>query len=320
MRYEGIYTPLITPFRDDGSIDEAGFASIINHVIDAGVHGVVVGGTTGEYYAMSRDERLRSIELAKELVAGRVSLTAGVGALRTEDAIGYAEAARDFGADAILIGSPYYAMPTERELVRHALSIDRAANLPVMLYNFPDRTGVHMGEEFLDRVARSPNFCAIKESSGDINRVHLLARDYPHIQMSCGMDDQALEFFAWGARSWVCAGSNFLPREHIALYQACVLEKDFDQGRRIMSAMLPLMRTLEQGGKFVQCIKYGCELDGLPAGPVRKPLRGLDAQLKREFAVTVDTVKKSVAAIRSEKRAAAAGAGDNIRPLAATAE
>jgi 4-hydroxy-tetrahydrodipicolinate synthase len=86
------------------------------------------------------------------------------------------------------------------------------------------------------------NFCAIKESSGDINRVHLLARDYPHIQMSCGMDDQALEFFAWGARSWVCGGSNFLPAEHIALYRACAVDGDFDKGRRIMSALMPLMR------------------------------------------------------------------------------
>ena len=90
---------------------------------------------------------------------------------------------------------------------------------------------------------------AVKESSGDINRVHLLARDYPHIQLSCGMDDQALEFFAWGARSWICAGSNFLPAEHIALWRACAAEGDFDKGRRIMSAMLPLMAVLEQGGK-----------------------------------------------------------------------
>ena len=128
--------------------------------------------------------------------------------------------------------------------------------------------GVHMGEEFLDRVGRSRNFCAIKESSGDINRVHLLARDYPHVQLSCGMDDQALEFFAWGARSWVCGGSNFLPAEHLALYQACAVEGDFNKGRRIMSALMPLMRVLEQGGKFIQCIKYGSELAGY--GPVRR--------------------------------------------------
>ena len=135
---------------------------------------------------------------------------------------------------------------------------------------------MNMGEEFLDRVGRSPNFCAIKESSGDINRVHLLAREYPHIQLSCGMDDQALEFFAWGARSWVCAGSNFAPEIHIALYQACAVEGDFDKGRRIMSAMMPLMGVLEQGGKFVQCVKHGLSTRSLPVGPPRKPLQPLD--------------------------------------------
>ena len=86
-----------------------------------------------------------------------------------------------------------------------------------MLYYYPGRMGITMGEAFLGRVGRSANVCAIKQFSGDINRVHLLARDDPHIQMSCGMDDQALEFFAWGARSWICGGSNFLPAEHLAL-------------------------------------------------------------------------------------------------------
>jgi 4-hydroxy-tetrahydrodipicolinate synthase len=197
-------------------------------------------------------------------------------------------------------------MPTERELIRHCLAVDRAVNLPIMLYNFPARTGVAMDAEFLDRVGRNPNFCAIKESSGDVNRLHLLARDYPHIQMSCGMDDQALEFFAWGARSWVCGASNFLPKEHIALYQACGVEKDFDKGRRIMSAMLPLMRLLEQGGKFIQCIKYGCVLEGLPAGPVRKPLRELDQELKRQMNVICKTVKGTVAVVCAAPREKAA--------------
>jgi dihydrodipicolinate synthase/N-acetylneuraminate lyase len=97
----------------------------------------------------------------------------------------------------------------------HALTIDRAADMQVMLYNYPGCTGVMMGETFLSRVGRSKNLQAVKESSGDINRVHLLARDYPHIEMSCSMDDQALEFFAWGSKSWVCGGSNFLPKEHV---------------------------------------------------------------------------------------------------------
>ena len=167
------------------------------------------------------------------------------------------------------MATPPYAYPTGREIALHALAIDRAANLPVMLYNYPGGMSVNMDEDTLDRVGRSPNFCAIKESSGSPDRLHMLARDYPHIQLSCGMDDQALEFFAWGARSWVCAGSNFAPEAHIALWRTCAVQGDFARGRRIMSAMLPLMRVLEQGGKFVQCIKHGLSLRGIDAGPHR---------------------------------------------------
>ena len=158
-----------------------------------------------------------------------------------------------------------------------------------------------MGEEFLDRVGRSRNICAIKESSGDINRVHLLARDYPHIQLSCGMDDQALEFFVWGAQSWICAGSNFLPEEHIALYQACAVEGNFDKGRRIMSAMMPLMRILEQGGKFIQCVKHGVTMNGIDAGPVRAPLKGLNKDDKRALEQVIRVARTTISKIENEQ-------------------
>ncbi len=201
------------------------------------------------------------------------------------------------GATGILLGTPPYSVPTELENALNALAIDRAAGLPIILYNYPGRMGVEMGREFLDRVGRSKNVIGIKESSGDINRVHLLARDYPHIQMSCGMDDQALEFFAWGAQSWICGGSNFLPEEHIALYETCVLNGDFTKGRRIMTAMLPLMRVLEQGGKFIQCIKHGVEVSGIHAGPMRPPLKGLNKEEKRELEQVIRTLKTTVKAI-----------------------
>ena len=199
-----------------------------------------------------------------------------------------------------MISTPPYAAPTGRENALHALAVDRAVNLPVLLYNYPGRTGAEMDAEYLDRVGRSPNFRAIKESSGDINRLHLLARDYPHIQLACGMDDQALEFFAWGARSWVCAGSNFAPEAHIALWRACAVNGDFATGRRIMSAMLPLMRVLEQGGKFVQCIKHGLTLRGIDAGPPRRPLQPLNKDEKRELAEVVRTMNLAIDAIEEE--------------------
>ena len=300
MKFEGIYTPVITPHREDGSIDRDAFAAMIDYLIGAGVHGLINGGSTGEYYAQSMEERCEMASFAKEVIGDRVPLIVGTVAIRLEDSIRMAEHAARIGAAALLVGSPPYSVPTERENALNALAIDRAADLPVMLYNYPGRMGIMMGEEFLDRVGRSRNFCAIKESSGDINRVHLLARDYPHIQMSCGMDDQALEFFAWGARSWVCGGSNFLPAEHIALWKACAVEGNFDKGRRIMSALMPLMRVLEQGGKFIQCIKHGCEMDGHYAGPPRPPLKPLNKDDKRQLEQVVRVLKRTVAEIEAE--------------------
>ena len=165
-----------------------------------------------------------------------------------------------------------------------------------MLYNYPGRSGTNFGHEFLERVARSSNFHAIKESSGDINRVHMLAREFPHLQLCCGADDQALEFFVWGSRNWVCAAGNFLAKECVALYECCVIKGDYLTGRRIMKAMLPLMTVLERGGKFVQCVKYGCELDGLPAGEtVRLPLRPMKKELKRQFRDSLFTARTTIA-------------------------
>ena len=297
MQFEGIYTPLVTPYFPDFTLNEDALARTVELLINAGVSGIVIAGSTGEYYAQTAEERLDMMSRAAGLIAGRVPMIVGTGAIRTEDSVMFAKAARAAGADALLVATPPYAYPTGREIALHALAVDRAANLPVMLYNYPGRMSVNMDEDTLDRLGRSPNFCAIKESSGDINRLHMLARDYPHIALSCGMDDQALEFFAWGARSWVCAGSNFAPEAHIALYQACAVEGDFTKGRAIMSAMLPLMRVLEQGGKFVQCIKYGLTLRGIDAGPPRKPLQPLNKDDKRELAEVIATMHTAISSI-----------------------
>ncbi|MCL6282496.1 dihydrodipicolinate synthase family protein [Ruegeria sp. 2012CJ41-6] len=300
FQFQGIYTPVVTPYHDDRSVNWEALADVIEFLIEKGVHGMISGGSTGENYAQTVPERLELARFTKDRIAGRLPLVIGTGTMLTEDSISLASAARDMGADAILLASPPYAVPTDRENALNALAIDKAADLPVMLYNYPHRTGTMMGAAFLDRVGRSRNFCGIKESSGDINRVHLLARDYPHIQLGCGMDDQALEFFAWGAPFWVCGGSNFLPEEHVALYQACVIEGDFDKGRRIMSALMPLMRVLEQGGKFIQTIKHGVTMNGIPAGAMRAPLKGLNKDDKRALEQVTRVLKTTIATIRAE--------------------
>ncbi|UTW02095.1 dihydrodipicolinate synthase family protein [Amphritea atlantica] len=300
MHFEGIYTPVITPFKADYSIDYDAYAIHVTYLLESGVHGLMIGGTTGEYYVESHEERVQLLKIARQICGDKLQIIFGTGSVDPTNSVRLAEDAAKYGADVVLLATPPYSLPTQRELAEHALTVDRAANLPAMLYNYPDRMGVNMEAEFFDRVASSDNICSIKESSGDINRLHMLANDYPSIQVACGMDDQALEFFAWGAKSWVCAGSNFLPTEHIALYQACVVENDFNKGRRIMAEMMPLMHVLEQGGKFIQSVKHGVTLDGRFAGEVRKPLLGLEEAEKDAMAQVVGELKENIAKIVAE--------------------
>jgi len=301
MQFEGIYAPVITPMGPEREIDEKGWAEVIEHLLGQGMHGLVLGGTTGENYALTPEERVRQFQYGHEVIGGRVPWVAGVNDIRTENVSAFAVAAREAGASAILLAVPPYSIPNDKELAQHALAVDKACGLPVMLYNFPGRSGTEFGQEFLDRVSRNSNFAAIKESSGDIHRIHMIAREFPHLQLSCGADDQALEFFVWGARSWVCAAGNFLGAECIALYETCVLQEDFAKGRRLMKALLPVMTVLERGGKFAQCVKYGCEMDGLPAGTVRLPLRPMKKELKRQMRDAVLTARKTVKGILAEK-------------------
>ena len=135
MEFRGIYTPAITPLDDQGRIDWDGFAAILEHLVAAGVNGIIIGGTTGEYYAHTTEERLESLRRAKEVVGSRVAMIGGTGAIRTEDSVAFAEAIAGMDYDALLVTTPPYASPTPRENALHALAIDRAANLPIMLYN-----------------------------------------------------------------------------------------------------------------------------------------------------------------------------------------
>ncbi|GGJ93773.1 dihydrodipicolinate synthase family protein [Pseudomonas matsuisoli] len=289
MNFEGVWTPIITPFTDTGDINYPVVAKAIDNLIHQGVHGLIVGGTTGEYYALSREERFELFDFIADHAAKRIPLMAGINATTTDDVITFGKHARAAGYQCILLAAPYYCQPTQDELFTHACRVDDALGLPIMLYNFPGRTGTEMSWNFLNRLKTRPNFQAIKESTGSIERMHTLLNDYQdQIQTSCGMDDQILEYFAWGSRSWVGGASNFLAPEHVALYQACVLENDLVKGRELARRILPMLNLLEQGGKFCQYVKYGCELAGIEAGPARAPLLPLTDEEKATFGEIYD--------------------------------
>jgi len=297
MRFEGIYTPIITSFASNGQIDWDVYAEVIDWQIENGVAGIIVGGSTGEFYALSKEERVQQFKFAGDRIDGRVEFMAGVNDIRVDECLDISMAAVDAGAKSLLVAAPPYSLPSEEELAHHILKIAETTSLPIMLYNYPGRTGVEMGETFLDVVAKNPLIAAIKESSGDYSRLPLLSNNYPSIELAVGGEEQVLEFAAWGAKSWVCATANFFPLECVQLMDILGKQSDFEKGRALMSAFMPLMQALEQGGKFLQCVKLGCEQQGRPGGKVRLPLLPIEDTLKKEMISVIDNTRASLHSI-----------------------
>ena len=301
MRFEGIYTPIITPFHEDGSVDWDGYGAVIDWQIENGVAGVVVGGSTGEFYAMSKEERIQQFQFAAKRINGRIELMAGVNDIRVDECLEICAAAKDAGAQSLLVAAPPYSLPSETELAHHVLKIADTTGLPIMLYNYPGRTGVEMGEDFLNIVSKNPLVAGIKESSGDYRRLPYLARNFPGIELVVGGEEQVLEFAAWGAKSWVCASGNIFPSECVKFLDIVSKQGDFERGKRLMAELMPLMSILEQGGAFLQCMKHGCAVQGRPSGIVRPPMMPMGDALKKEMTKIVETARDKVNAILNEK-------------------
>lgn len=282
--FDGIIAVNVTPFDGDYRVDVPAMERHIDFLLQSGVHAILPGGSTGEYYALSTDERRDILALVSKRVRGRVPLYAGTNSMRPDETIALSNYAADLGYSAIMLAAPPYAIPSRDELVAHFQNVARHTKLPIILYNFPARTGVDMDAEFLTALSGTESICAVKESSGSLGRtlqhMILFGKRYQRI---CGFDDQALDQFLWGARSWIAGASNFLPVEHVALYQACVTHEDWKRGKEIMATMMPLIYLLENGGKYIQYVKYGCELAGVPVGTMRPPMGTLSPDEKAMF-------------------------------------
>lgn len=292
--FQGIMTVVATPFDKGGGIAFDVLAKHLDFLVANGVHYIIPGGTTGEYYAQTVEERKQVLAFVAERAGKKVRLAAGTNSARPADTIELSNYAKGLGYQALMLAAPYYSLPGTHELAEHFRHIAAHTSLPIILYNFPARTGVDMNREFLEKVADIKAICAIKESSGSFARMleHIVHFD-GRIQRVCGADDQAVDSFLWGAKSWIAGASNFLPSEHVALYDACVVKQDFVQGQKLMHAMLAMFYLLENGGKYIQYVKYGCELAGIPVGSPRQPLLPLSDEEKAGFQRLYERLKSA---------------------------
>ena len=289
MKLQGVMPALVTPFDGAGQIDFAAFKTHLEGLRADGVSGWVPCGSSGEYNLMSDAERESVLQFVKDFAKPGEVLIAGTNAPHTAGVIANTLRAKAMGYDAVLLATPFYTKPTQAELIAHFKAVIAATDMNIVLYSYPDKDGVELGREVLDALADEPRIIGIKESSGSLQRAIGIATRYAgRIQLVSGSDDIALDFMLWGADSWICGPANGMGKA------VCDLDRTFRSGdlagaKGKMATLYTAMNILESG-KFVQKLKYGCELQGNPVGECRMPLGALTDQEKADFAAAMQPI------------------------------
>ncbi|MCH8567724.1 MAG: 4-hydroxy-tetrahydrodipicolinate synthase [Balneolales bacterium] len=243
MKFEGLYTAIVTPFSKDESLDEPAFRHLLNLQIEGKVNGVVICGTTGEGPTVSDSEFVRLIRIAKEVGGGMYQVVAGTGLNSTQKTIERSEMAVKAGADALLVASPYYNKPTQEGLIRHFYAVADATSAPVMVYNVPGRTAVNIETETLLELCKHPLIQSVKEASGSIDQImDVIAAVPTGFSVLAGDDAITLPAMAAGARGSVSVLSNQAPAMMKSLVNYA-LAGNFAKAREEHYRLLPLMRV-----------------------------------------------------------------------------
>lgn len=271
-KIEGTYCVMVTPFKGNEDINIEGLKSNIDFYIENGIHGLVVGGSTGEFATLQPREHKRIIKIAVDQVNGRVPLLAGTAHCSTRYTIEMSKYAEDTGVDGLLILPPFYSLPGEREIYEHYSAISKAVSIPIMLYNNPFTSKVDMKPELVQKLSELPNVTYIKESSGDATRIWKIRRlTQDRLMIFCGADNLALESFMMGAKGWISVAANILPKECAELYNLAV-QRDIDKATALYDKLLPLCNLLEDTGMFAGLSKAGLDLLGKNGGRPRRPM------------------------------------------------
>lgn len=287
MNLNGILVPIVTPFDANNQLNEAALERLVECFIEAGVGGIVACGTTGEYYALSAQERRRVLEIVARAGRGRTTLIAGVNSMSPAEAISRIREAEELGYEALMLSPTPYSLPAQNEVVAYFKEVAAATELPIVMYNFPARIGIQIELESVYELAKVKNIVGIKESSGNFSRVVAMVNaNLPDFQVVCGCDDQAADFLFWGVRSWISGGANVFPAEQVQMLKAAE-QGDWDTVRRMMTAMLPAIAAMESGN-YNQKAKLGCVRHGIDVGSVRLPLLPVDAQERDDFLAQIN--------------------------------
>ena len=294
LRFEGTYTALATPFREEtgNPIDWAAFEALVEAQVAGGVDGIVPCGTTGESPTLSHEEHALVVERAVQRARGRTRVIAGAGSNSTREAVERARHAERAGADAVMIVVPYYNRPTQEGLFRHFVEVARSVRVPVVVYNIPGRTGVDLAPETLARISEAaPNVVATKEATGNVLRAQKIVQTIgDRMTVLSGDDALTLPMVSVGARGVISVTSNVLPGE-VARATRLALDGPLEAARRAHLALVPVHEAM-----FLEAnpgpLKAALALRGACKDAVRLPLVAASEATRRAVAAALDAYVK----------------------------
>jgi len=274
LTLKGVFVPMITPFKENGEIDEEGLRSVTDFLVGEGVHGVIPCGSTGEYVFMSPDEHKRAVKIVVDQVNGRVPVVAGAGSPGTKNALDLATYAKDVGAGGILAITPYYHNPTDEGLLEHYRVLAEKGDIPTIVYNLPRVSAYDLNPALAARLAEIHNLIGIKDSTWNFaHTMDLIRHAGGKISIVTGYSEYLLPALVVGAQGGIMTGANIAPSLHVDLYNA-FQKGDMKAASELHHKMMPLMRFM-----FVESNplipKKALDMLGVGGGFCRKPLLSL---------------------------------------------
>lgn len=274
MNFGQVITAMVTPFDNNENIDFYAVEKLVNYLIDNGSDGLVIAGTTGESPTLTNDEKIALFKHVVTVSKGRAKIIAGTGSNNTKASIELTKQAEKTGVDAIMLVTPYYNKPSQEGIYQHFSTIANATHLPIMLYNVPGRTSVHVEADTIHRLSNIKNIVSVKEASGNLDQMTTIISNTPdNFTLYCGDDSLTLPAIAIGANGIVSVSSHIIGNQMQKMIQH-FRNGDVTTSAKLHQKLLPIMKAM-----FAQSspapVKSALNMLGVTVGDVRLPIQGL---------------------------------------------